>query len=111
MLRLFKVTYEKIDGKELPKEIYNLYNDEIEFYVLAGNIVEASNVAWLYLPEELEDYFEEVSIYDIQGLITEYNFIRCFQEELKMAKNLIINWDGCLNDTEKEYFDKYLKEK
>lgn len=111
MLRLFRVIYEKIDDKELPKEIYNSYGDEIDFYVLAGSIAGASDMAWALLPLELEDYFEETSIYDIQGSNTEYNFIKSYQEELKMAKNNIININGgYLGDKQEEYFAAYLKE-
>ena len=120
MLHLCEVRYEKIDYKELPEKLYDyycneikfdLYNDEIIFYVLAESSSEASEMAWLSLPEALEDYFEEISNNDIQGSYIDDDFIDNYQEELKTAKDNIIRVNGYLGDKEKEYFDTYLKEK
>jgi hypothetical protein len=72
MLHLCKVRYEKINDVELPEELFDLYDDEIVFYVLAESSSEASEMAWLSLPEALEDYFEEANSFDVQN---------CFMEE------------------------------
>jgi hypothetical protein len=116
MLHLYKVTYEKINDKELPKELFDLYGmdwlqDEIMFYVLAENNSEASEMAWLSLPVELEDYFEETSNNDIQSPYIDDDFIDNYQNELKMTKDEILKINGYLNDKEKEYFDTYLETK
>jgi hypothetical protein len=111
MLHLYKVVYEKIDDKELPEEIFDLYDDnEIVFYVLAESSSEASEMAWFSLPEALEDYFEEANSFDVQNCFMEDEFINNYQEELKMARNDIVRINGYLGDKEKEYFDTYLKE-
>jgi hypothetical protein len=111
MLHLCEVRYEKINDVELPKEIFDLYDDdEIVFYVLAESSSEASEMAWLSLPEALEDYFEEENSFDVQNCFMEDEFINNYQEELKMARNDIVRINGCLSDKEKEYFDTYLKE-
>ena len=111
MLHLYKVIYEKIDDKKLPEELFNLYGDEMVFYVLAESSSGASDLAWFSLPLELEDYFEETGNNDIQGSYINDDFIDNYQEELKTAKNSIINANGYLRSEEKEYFDTYLKEK
>ena len=116
MLHLYKVTYEKINDKELPEELFDLYGmdwlqDEIVFYVLAENNSEASEMAWLSLPVELEDYFEETNNNDIQSPYTDDDFINNYQNELEMTKDDILKINGYLNDKEKEYFDTYLKTK
>ncbi len=115
MLHLCEVRYEKINDVELPEELFDLYGmdwlqDEIVFYVLAESSSEASEMAWLSLPIELEDYFEETSNNDIQSSYIDDDFIDNYQEELKMAKDNILMVNGYLGDKEKEYFDTYLKE-
>lgn len=111
MLNLYKVVYEKIENKEFPEELFNLYGDEIVFYVLAESNSGASDGAWLLLPFDLEDYFEETINYNVQNSYDEDDFINSYQEELKTAKELIINNVGYLSDEAEEYFDTYLKEK
>ena len=116
MLHLCEVIYEKINDVELPEELFKLYGDEIYgdemvLYVLAKSSSEASDVAWLYFPAELEDCFEETSNNDIQGCYIDDDFIDNYQEEIKKAKNLIIKWHGRLDNDEEEYFNTYLKEK
>ena len=110
MLHLYKVVYEKIYDKELSEELFNLYGDEMVFYVLAESSSDASDLAWFSLPLELEYYFEETDNIDIQGSYIDDDFIDNYQEELKTAKNSIINANGYLRSEEKEYFDTYLKE-
>lgn len=109
MLHLYKVVYEKIDDKKLPEELFDLYGDEIVFYVLAESSSGASDLAWFFLPLELENYFEEIALYDIQSPYIEADFIDNYQEELKMAKDNILRINGYLGSREKEYFDAYLK--
>jgi hypothetical protein len=81
------------------------------FYVLAESNSEASEMAWLSLPVELEDYFEETSNNDIQSPYTDDDFINNYQNELEMTKDEILKINGYLNDKEKEYFDTYLETK
>ena len=111
MLHLYKVVYEKIDDKKLPKELFDSYGDEMIFYVLAESSSGASDLAWFSLPLELENYFEEIALYDIQGSYIDDDFIDNYQEELKMAKDSILKINGYLGSREKEYFDTYLKKK
>ena len=109
MSHLYKVVYEKINDKELPEKLFNSYDNEMVFYVLAESNSDASDLAWFSLPLELEYYFEETSNTDIQSPYIEADFINNYQNELKMAKDNILKINGCLRSKDKEYFDTYLK--
>lgn len=116
MLHLYKVIYELDYDKKLPEDLIRLYGDEINsydelmIYVLAESSSEASEMAWLSLPIELEDYFEETNVFDVQNCFMEDEFINNYQKELKQSRDNIIRINGDLSLESIEYFDKYLKE-